>query len=298
MKELPASLAEHLAGDATTTCRAWRLTRRDGTVIGFTEHDRDLSFAGTVFVAASGFAISEGEAATGLAASADEVTGGFSSAAILETDLAAGRYDGATVEEFLVNWADAHAGAGAEDAHMRLNIREIGEVSRAGGAFRAELRSLAHRLDQPQGRVYARRCDAALGDARCGIDLTAWQATAIVTEVVDPGRIIVAGLEALATGFFDLGRLVLADGQVAGIETHERLDAEKDRLTLWLPLETAPQTGSGLTLTAGCDKLFATCKSRFANALNFRGFPHLPGSDFAYSYVDGERNHDGGVLFE
>jgi uncharacterized phage protein (TIGR02218 family) len=53
-----------------------------------------------------------------------------------------------------------------------------------------------------------------------------------------------------------------------------------------------------LIITAGCDKSFATCKARFDNGINFRGFPHVPGSDFSYSYVDGERLHDGSPIFE
>jgi uncharacterized phage protein (TIGR02218 family) len=291
MKVLPDNLAAHLRGDATTTCRCWRLTRSDGVVIGFTEHDRDLAFDGSVFLAASGFAVSEGEAAAGLAASADEVTGGFSSAAIRDDDLATGRFDGARVEEFLVNWAEP-------DMHVLINRREIGEVSRAGGAFRAELRSLAHRLDQPQGRVYARRCDATLGDRHCGIDLAAWQAVATIAEGSDQDTILVSGLADVGTGFFDLGHLLLPDGSKAGIETHRRVEADLARLSLWLPLEVQPVSGSRVTLTAGCDKRFATCKARFENSINFRGFPHLPGADFAYSYIDGERTHDGGVLFE
>ena len=105
MKTIPAALAEHLAQEATTTCHCWRVTRRDGTVLGFTEHDHDLAFGGTVFLAASGFSASETEAATGLSASADEVAGGFSSEAITEDDLSRGRYDGARVELYLVNWA-------------------------------------------------------------------------------------------------------------------------------------------------------------------------------------------------
>lgn len=67
------------------------------------------------------------------------MTGGFSSEAISESDLAAGRFDGAQVALYLVNWQ-------APEQHVLLNMREIGEVTRAGGAFRAELRSIAHRL--------------------------------------------------------------------------------------------------------------------------------------------------------
>jgi len=105
MRAIDADLAAHLKGDATTTCHAWRVTRRDGAVLGFTEHDGDLVFAGTEFLAASGFSASGMEEGAGLPAATSEVMGGFSSEAIREADLRRGLYDGARVEVFLVNWA-------------------------------------------------------------------------------------------------------------------------------------------------------------------------------------------------
>ena len=291
MRVLSAALAAHLSGDATTTCHAWRVTRRDGTMLGFTEHDHDLAFDGMTFQAASGFSASEAEAGAGLSATADEVAGGFSSDVIREEDLAAGRYDGARVELFRVNWA-------APDQHVLLNVREIGEVSRAGGQFRAELRSLAHRLDQPQGRTYGRRCDAALGDARCKVDLSAWQGEGAVLEVPDASRLVVSGLAGFANGFFSQGVLVFSSGVTADVEIHARKPDGTVALTLWLPVEEPLAVGETFAITAGCDKSFPTCRTRFGNHLNFRGFPHVPGADFAYSYADGERVHDGGPIFE
>lgn len=290
MRPVAAALAAHLSGDATTTCHAWRVTRRDGEVLGFTDHDRDLTLDGTVFFAASGFAASESEEATGFGASSGEVAGGFSSQAIDEGDLAAGRYDGARVELFLVNWADP-------SQHVLLSLREIGEVTRAGGRFSAELRSIAHRLDQPQGRLYNRRCDATLGDARCRVDLAGFRATAVVTLMEDRAHLRVLGLSGFASGFFDRGSLLLDTGEDVPVDAHVRLESGEAQLSLWLPLERDLAPGTGLSITAGCDKSFATCKARFGNGLNFRGFPHVPGADFSYSYVDGERLHDGGPIF-
>ncbi len=291
MRKVPAGLKAHIDGEATTTCHCWRVTRRDGMVLGFTAHDHDLTFAGTTFLAASGFSASELEQASGLSAGVDEVTGGLSNIAIDEKDLAAGRYDGARVELFLVNWS-------APADHVRLNVREIGEVVRAGAQFRAELRSLAHRLDQPQGRLYNRRCDASLGDARCRVDLEGWRATGAVIEMIDTSRLLVSGLESFADGFFRQGTLSFAGGPSAEIDAHERRADGTVLLSLWLPLEEAVEAGRAFTVTAGCDKGFSTCRERFANQLNFRGFPHMPGGDFAYSYADGERVHDGGPIFE
>jgi hypothetical protein len=104
MRDIPAGLKTHLDETSTTLCHAWRLTRSDGLVMGFTEHDRALSFDGTVFSAATGFRGSEVETGLGLEADAAEIEGAFSDAAISPDDLALGRYDGARVETFLVNW--------------------------------------------------------------------------------------------------------------------------------------------------------------------------------------------------
>jgi uncharacterized phage protein (TIGR02218 family) len=290
MRSLPTALATHLAGDATTTCHAWRVVRRDGAVLGFTDHDADLWVDGTLCRAASGFAAGETEAGEGFAAASGEVAGGFSSAAITADDLSAGRYDGARVNLYLVNWTDPSQA-------VLLAVREIGEVTRAGDRFTAELRSIAHRLDQPQGRLYNRRCDADLGDSRCRVDLSGWRAAGTVAAVDDRSHVRLSGLAGLADGFFDGGTLELGGGRHA-IDRHQRLTDGTARLTLWLPLEVLPALGEAAVVTAGCDKRFATCKARFGNGLNFRGFPHVPGTDFSYSYADGERLHDGGPIFE
>ena len=293
MKTIPAALAGHLGQDATTTCHCWKVTLKDGAVIGFTDHDEAISLGGLSYLAASGFSASDSDGETGLGAGAGEVAGGFSSEAIAEGDLAAGRFDGARVELFLVNWQ-------APDQHVLLNRREIGEVTRAGGAFRAELRSLAHRLGQPQGRVYGRRCDAALGDRRCGVDLARFTGHGSVAAVDASGGLLVSGLDAFADGFFSRGKLRFLTGPLAGkgfdLDGQERRDGGV-LLSFWLLPEQTPLPGDRFSVTAGCDKSFSTCRAKFANHLNFRGFPHLPGADFAYSYAAGGESHDGGALF-
>jgi uncharacterized phage protein (TIGR02218 family) len=105
MRNIPAGLAEHLASGATTLCRCWRVTRRDGAVLGFTDHDENLVFDGTTFRAGTGFEGSEIEARLGFAVTGTELHGALSSETLSEDDLAAGRYDDAKIELYLVNWA-------------------------------------------------------------------------------------------------------------------------------------------------------------------------------------------------
>ena len=51
--------------------------------------------------------------------------------------------------------------------------------------------------------------------------------------------------------------------------------------------------GDQFDIIAGCDKLFSTCKSKFSNALNFQGFPHIPGDGFALSHAGSSSGFDG-----
>ncbi|MDP9589589.1 UNVERIFIED_ORG: putative phage protein (TIGR02218 family) [Shinella zoogloeoides] len=293
MRTVPAGLQAHLDGEATTLCNAWRVVRRDGVVLGFTDHDRDLDVDGLTYLAASGFEASETEDGNGLSAEGGDVSGGFSADAITAEDLSAGRYDGAKVEVFLVNWQ-------ATGQRLLLRTAELGEVRREGGLFRAELRRLTHKLDQVKGRIYGRQCDAVLGDARCGVNLAAYRATATVSAVTDDMHIEVTGLSGFAERFFRYGVLSFTGGAAAGlsadIEDHRKA-AGADSLTLWLPMAAGVAAGDTLQVTAGCDKRFSTCKAKFNNRLNFQGFPHMPGSDFSYGYADGQTVHDGRPLY-
>ncbi|HWU62280.1 MAG TPA: DUF2163 domain-containing protein [Ensifer sp.] len=292
MRVLPAALKAHIETGATTLCRCWRVTRRDGTVLGFTEHDADLTADGTRFLAASGFSASEAETALGLAAPNGEVAGAFSSETIAAADLERGLFDGARVEILLVNWADP-------EQVLLENVRDIGEVTRTDNSFRAELRGLAARLDQPTGRVYGRRCDARLGDARCRLDLADYKATGAVVAA-DPLQASVSGLSGFASGWFAFGVLTFTSGTLAGrsVDIVGHRAGDPARIAFWLPLPESPSAGDTFDVVAGCDKAFATCRQKFGNSLNFQGFPHMPGADFAYSYVSGATTHDGSLLVD
>jgi len=295
MKTLPAGLQAHLDSGATTLAWCWKVERRDGTILGFTDHDRDLAFDSVIFAAATGFTASEVVSSLGLSVDNLEVEGALAAAAITEADLAAGLYDGATVELWRVNWADA-----SQRVLMRKGA--LGEVSRGELAFTAELRGLAHALQQATGRTYQRLCDADLGDARCGVDIDApeFKGSGTVDAVSDDRLLTVSGLGAFDSNWFRFGKLTWTSGNNAGriaeIKAHAR--GSTVTLTLWQRAPSAVSAGDGFTVTAGCDKTLATCKAKFDNVASFRGFPHMPGNDRAFAYVVGESGeNDGGSFF-
>lgn len=293
---MPASeLYTHLQSGATTLCRAWALTRADGLVLGFTDHDRDLTFDGVNFKAETGLTAAALQQQTGLSVDNTEAIGGFSDAAITEADLAAGRYDGAQVQAWLVNWAQVSERALQFSGHL-------GEITRTDGRFTAELRSLSDRLNQARGRAYHKGCSAVLGDSACAFDLESpgFSYDLPLLGYDSLGRMILAPLPEVAEGWFSRGTLLVQSGPAAGLVAvikQDRLTAEARTVELWDSLGQMPAPGDMLRLRAGCDKLAATCQGKFANFLNFRGFPHIPGEDWLASYPVSAGANDGGSLF-
>jgi uncharacterized phage protein (TIGR02218 family) len=294
MRVLEANVAAHLASGATTLATCWRIVRRDEVVLGFTDHDEALSFGGTEYRPAHGLDGSEAPSKLGAQVDTAEVVGVLTSEAIGENDILLGQFDGAAVETWRVNW---------RDVEQRFLVRRatIGEIVRDDGVFRAELRSGHAALNVPKGRVYQALCDAELGDGRCGVDLTgeAYRAEAVVAEVLDRFRMRVEGIDGFDEGWFAFGMAAWTSGRREGLRdrvvTAVRTGGA-DVLGFAAPVGDWVVEGEALVLTAGCDRRFATCVARFGNAANFRGFPHIPGSDFVLRYPRPGDHRDGRKL--
>ncbi|KAB2910813.1 MAG: DUF2163 domain-containing protein [Hyphomicrobiaceae bacterium] len=294
MKPLPPALQSHLDTGTTTLAWCWRLTRGDGVRQGFTDHDRDLAFDGTTFEAASGFTATDIKDAVGLSVDNLEVSSALSSERLNEDDLAAGLYDDAAVEIWRVNWADP-------GQRVLMRRGSLGEVRRSGLAFTAEVRGLAHYLQQPKGRLFQYGCDADLGDARCTVDLAdpAFRGSGAVAAVTSARFFTATGLADFEGGWFTRGLVTFTSGANAGRAQEVKrhifdADAGEAAIELWQPMALAIAAGDTFTVTAGCDKHFATCQARFANTVNFRGFPHMPGNDFITAVATpGDPGNDG-----
>ena len=289
----PQALKDHLATGVTTLARCFAVTRRDGVVIGFTDHDRDLSFDGLLFRADSGLTAKAIQQSTGLSVDNSEAFGALKSEAITEGDILAGRYDGAEVRSWLVNWADVSVRV--------LQFRgTLGEVVRRGGSFNAELRGLSEGLNHAQGLVYHARCSAILGDGRCRFDLRqpGYSEERVVQEVTGARVFRFSEFGGYDDRWFEKGRFAVLSGTAAGIVgavKNDRLRAGDIReVELWQALGAAPAPGDLVRIEAGCDKRPDTCRLKFANYDNFRGFPDIPGEDWLMSYPVGAALNDGG----
>ncbi|WP_282129261.1 DUF2163 domain-containing protein [Roseobacter litoralis] len=286
---------DSLESGSTTLCRCFKLTRPDGLVMGFTDHDGDVDFDGVTFRAQAALTATEAAYSLGLAPDEMEASGAFAADAITESDLARGAYDGAAVEVWDVDWSTPAT------RHL-LHRYTIGQVERGGLAFRAELRSLAAGVDRSEGRVHTTLCDARrLGDNRCKLNLAGWQGSATVVDARGL-EVFVSGLEGFQPGIFTRGIADWNTGANAGSESDIRiatLAAGITSISLWRAPASPILPGDTLTATAGCNRTASTCANRFSNLLNFRGFPHMPGEAFLREVGrDGDPDQTGGSRFE
>jgi len=275
------ALFQHLQTGCTTVCRAWLVLRVDGMALGFTDHDEDLIFDGNVFRASSGLSTTVLEKSSGLAVDNSEVSGALSDASINEEDIMAGRYDGAEVTNYLVNWQDV-------DARMILFRGTFGEITVVDNMFRVELRGLSEPLNVRRGRVFHSECNAILGDTDCGVDLSdpRYFAEADIETIPDTVTFVVTDVSGYSEGWFSGGTASILTGRARG-QTVRIASASSAHGTYVVKLTRefglAPKTGDRIRLTAGCNRTAGTCREKFGNFLNFRGFPHIPGEDWIRS---------------
>lgn len=288
---LPAGLQAHLSSGTTTLCWCFKITRRDGQVLGFTDHDRPIVFDGVTFEAYSGFTGTEVQERLGLSVDNLDVQGVVSDQ-IKENDILAGLYDDAEIQIYRVNWSDPV---------QRVISRSgsLGELTRSNSYFKAEVRGLSHYLQQPSGRVYQYGCDADLGDARCGVALGGFSSTGTVSEVIDSRMFKCLGaMVSAADDFYTRGKLTWATGANANyaieIKLHYKSSSGIVQIELWQEMVHDVALGDTFSIIAGCDKQPKTCRDRFSNFANFRGFPYMPGSDYIVAYPNrGDDSNDG-----
>lgn len=272
MKTIPIGLLQHYASGSTTLARLVRVQRRDGAVYAFTDHDRPLTYGGLNYRPTSAFESSAIATRGELNVDNMDVVGVLDDAGITEADIEAGLWDGASVTIREVNWSSLGDGANV------LRAGTIGQVQRHGGRYTAELRGLMQALQNNVGRVVLPACDAALGDARCTVDIEALAATGSVTAVTGRTQFADSSLAATA-GYYTGGDVTFSTGLNAGVRIEVKDHDTGGALALQLPLPHDLTVGDDFTVRPGCDKTKATCIAKFSNLLNFRGFSFVPGPD-------------------
>jgi uncharacterized phage protein (TIGR02218 family) len=121
-----------------------------------------------------------------------------------------------------------------------------------------------------------------------------------VTAVLSSQRFRASGLAGFATNWFAQGQIRWTGGANAGRAIEVRRHVRESGIVTidtWQPMAHAIAVGDAFEVTAGCDRHFATCRTKFDNVVRFRGFPHMPGNDRIMAYPNrDDATNDGGSL--
>ncbi len=247
----------------------WRITRVDGVVIGVTDHDRDIAIGDEIYHARGALKPSKLESEMGLSPENLDVFGGVDGEIFREDELHRGLFDGALVEYFSWDWQN-------ETKNEILLKGRIAKIEYSQNRFRAELETPIDKLPNIFGRSFQKECHACFCDENCGLNAQNFQHRSSIAALHWPKLTL--------SGHFpwplENGLLVFSERpkgvQKSGIRSAKPQEAQTE-ITLWADLKFQPEIGETVMVQAGCDKNFETCRQRFGNAVNFRGFPHMPG---------------------
>lgn len=303
MKTISDALKAHLSGNPTTLAWIWEVVRTDGTVMGFTTHDKDIPYDagdgnGTVtYYARTGFGNTASKGGSDLSIDNLEVTAFLDSDSIKESDLRAGVYDDAVISIRIVNWSDLTQG------HLTVRVGTLGIVKMQNGMATAEIRGLTYKLGTVIGSLYGPICRAQFGSGLNGIDMNSqWLCMVDVTTYAQNGSVNTAadaltilpttGLlqvgsatpsAAAPAGWFDDGILTFTSGVLNGFKFEIRT-WDATTLKLYLPMPAPPAHGDTFSIEPGCNHTVFDCNNKFANIVNFRGEPQMPGMDAILDY--------------
>ncbi len=284
----PANLT-YLEGYELTLCMCVKLTLRTGTVLGFTDHDADLSVSGVTYRAKVGLEVGAMRWTNRLDTEETELSGIFSAetGGLTLANARLGLYNQSAVDIYLVRW-DTSA------LIVPLKRGVLSSIIPQGAGFTATVRSLVEPLARKRLlRVINKTCDADLFDTRCGVTPISYNGT---TDSLGAENVITDAGFAGPTPDSDLvgGKVVLTSGDMTHVGNQVKsYDSGTGEIVLVRPYPKPVANGTTFTVFEGCDKKASTCKDRFSNLVNFRGYPHVPDKDNVAFKIYPDDTHGG-----
>lgn len=273
MKTIPINLANHYASPTTNLSWALKVTRKDTTVYAFTSDMVDTEIAGITYLASQGLDVSNIEISAGFAVSNLELTTLDDGTIFNRPDILAGKWYNAKFELFRYN------SLAPSDGVDTILVGTLGEVEMRNGSIMVELRGLQQYLQQPIGSVSSKTCRARFGDALCTKSIATFTVTGSITSVTSQ-QIFTDTTRAEAADWFSEGSVTFTSGSAEGLTSKIKTHAAGGVITLTLPILLQLSVGDTYSMVAGCRKrLTEDCNTKFSNAINFQGEPHLPGVD-------------------
>jgi uncharacterized phage protein (TIGR02218 family)/uncharacterized protein (TIGR02217 family) len=267
-----------LNSEVLTYSRCIRIIRKDGMILGFTTHDKNINIGGVIYRAREAVNPTNIEQKWDLSTNNAEIESILSSGTIKDGDIIAGKYDDAKVEIFLLNFTDLPVQI--EDS---INIHRglVGEVSTDGFGYTFEVLSKASTLlNRKASKKVSPVCPYRFGDSDCGVNLAPYTYSVNVVEVVDGSTFKIDGT--IPDGNLNYGKANFTSGLNSNLDSFI-LSYTANQIKLFTGMPYIIQVGDTLIVVQGCAKTPTDCKG-YNNYLRFGGFPtggnFMPGNDF------------------
>lgn len=283
-RSINSTLQAKLTEGTTNLCHIITITRTDGTILRYTDHDQDVLVGSDLYLRDDSMQVAAitSSANNGIQSTNCNVI--FSDAGVSEIEVARGLYDKAVVEFAVVDYTNTSWG---KLILLTGLMSTITVSNRRSGQF--EIRGLLTRGDTRIGEYYTAQCRADLGDSRCTVPLTSFTDTGIVTHIDSQTNFRVGLTNSAANAFYSLGVMKFTGGDNTGINmeilSQVNYTGGEQTIVLALRMPFDLQVGDTFDIVAGCDKRIATCIAKFDNVKNFRGEPFVPGPDFVSDFL-------------
>lgn len=268
-KTIGVDLQSHLTGEVTSIAHCLKLILKDTTVMGFTDHDRDIVYDGVTYESSTAYNLSSLAASSNLSVDKIDIEAVLDSSYITVADLRAGKYDFAEWYLFIVNWKDTTMGK------LDLSRGWLGKTEIGKHRYFTEANTVFQALEQSIVELIGPSCRANLGDTRCGVNLSLYTIASTVTGVTSTQ--VFTDSTITTANLYMHGKLTWTSGDNNGRSMEVKSQSAAGLFTLKAPMPSTIQVGDTYSVYRGCDKTRATCISTFNNILNFRGEPWLPG---------------------
>jgi uncharacterized phage protein (TIGR02218 family) len=275
MKTIASGLQAQI--DDGTICTLFSIEAQDGTVRYFTDHNNALTVDGNSYTPSAGVSRQKMTVSNNAEVSNQDIA-----ATILdmpEGELKSGKWDNAKIEVALCGWKNPSAGK------LVVFSGRIGVIQWTDMGFRADIQNYLRDLNKNIGALVTAGCRHQLYSTSspkaigfCGVNKAANTVTGTVDFVLTQRIKFKIASTTKPTGWGSAGFLKFTSGPNAGlsytVKIHE-VAGYGESVELYTPCIGQVTVGTTFELSAGCDHTFETCKTKFSNAANFGGFPHL-----------------------
>ena len=274
MRTISANLKnDFIAGYRTVIVK---ITTTAGSTYGYTDLDTSITIDGQLYIPAPGLK------RTNLTATANDQVSNqeFGSAWVdaPESDLLAGKFDNGSIEVGFCSWKNPAYG------RLVIDKGRLGVIQWTADGFRADMQSHMRQLTKNINFVFTASCRHQLFSqfdtthiGACTLNKASYTWTGSISSVsTQRTKFVSAGL-AQANNVCTNGVLTWTSGPNIGLsyEVKAHTVTGSTSIELFLPTIADFVVGNTFSITAGCDKTLATCKSKFNNVVNFGGFPHI-----------------------